>query len=134
MLTQLIRYGLVGTLGTIINLIAFIFSDKILIQNHNICAIAAFLIAVTHNFTLNRSWTFHVKNQQPVGYIKGWIKYVTSNLVGLGINLIVLNAAIVWIGPSHKPLSQLLGILCGMLINFILSKLLVFSVNRNKPQ
>lgn len=126
MIPQLMRFGLVGLLGSAVNLAVFYLASAFLQLAPNLAATLAFLVAVSHNYTLNRAWTFHLLGQQRVAYVSGWTKYVLINLVGFGINLVVLNAAIFLKGADYSLPGQALGILSGMVFNFALSKLLVF--------
>ena len=132
MLPQLMRFGLVGTLGTVVNLAVFTIVVKFMMLNHNIGATAAFLVAVSQNYTLNRMWTFHIRGLERVGYVIGWTKYVTINIVGFSVNLMVLNAVIAWIGQDYSVQGQALGILCGMAFDFLLSKFLVFEYSKRR--
>jgi putative flippase GtrA len=131
MLPQLTRFGFVGMLGSAVNLAVFAVMVKYLSLNPNIGATASFLVAVSHNFTLNRLWTFHIHGHERAKYAIGWTKYAAINLVGFCINLMVLNTVITWIGGDYTLQGQALGILCGMVFNFILAKLLVFPTPGN---
>lgn len=126
MLLQLVRFGAVGIFGMITNLAVFAVVVKLLPLHPNLAATAAFLVAVTQNFTFNRLWTFRSAGRAPIGYGPGWTRYLVINLVGFGINLLVLNATIAWAGIANSVPGQALGILSGMGFNFVLSRLLIF--------
>jgi putative flippase GtrA len=129
MFLQLTRFGLVGMLGSAVNLAVFAVVVKVMRLDPNVGATAAFLVAVTHNFTFNRLWTFRVGGQERVGYAVGWSRYVAINLVGFGINLLVLNSILAWQGREYSLVGQVFGILLGMAFNFGLSRALVFSAS-----
>jgi putative flippase GtrA len=134
MLSQLVRFGLVGMLGSLVNLAVFSLFVKVLHLDPNVGATAAFLVAVTQNFTLNRLWTFRVAGRDHVAYVSGWGKYLAINLVGFGVNLVVLNSVLAWAGREHSLEGQAAGILLGMVFNFALAKLVVFSRSSRRRQ
>ncbi len=55
---QLIRFGIVGSIGYTLNLIVFAGLLKGAHIHHLLAAVAAFVVAVTNNFWWNRHWTF----------------------------------------------------------------------------
>lgn len=130
MLAQFMRFGMVGVLGTVINIAVFTLVVSVLGFNHNAGAVLAFLVAVTHNYAVNRAWTFAQSGVSHVPFALGWLKYVAVNLLGLGTNLVVLNAVSLSWGPRYNVLGQVIGILAGMAFNFLLSRHFLF--NRRK--
>ena len=123
---SLLRFLFVGALGTIVNIIIFfIFADYLNI-NANISSIIAFLVAVTHNYLLNHIWSFKKYVNFQVNR-KSYIKYVSVNIFGLIVNLIVLNLILVQFNPTTKATAQLFGVLAGTFFNFILSRFYVFN-------
>jgi putative flippase GtrA len=125
---SLLRFLFVGVLGTIVNIIIFfIFADYLNI-NANISSIIAFLVAVTHNYLLNHVWSFKKYVNFQVNR-KSYIKYVSVNIFGLIVNLIVLNLILVQFNPTTKATAQLFGVLAGTFFNFILSRFYVFNKN-----
>ena len=126
MIKKISRFGLVGGLGTLTNLIVFTIVERNLALDPSFAATVAFLIAVSQNFYLNRLWTFNTNNTKPIKPLPGWMKYIGVNLVGFGINLITLNSLVLWLDGKQIVLYQAIGILSGMSINYILSKTLIF--------
>jgi putative flippase GtrA len=55
---QLVKFGLVGATGFIINVGVFAFSLEVLDVHYRLAYVFAFCIAVTNNFVWNRVWTF----------------------------------------------------------------------------
>ncbi len=120
------KFGVVGGLGTIVNLtIFFLFSDLLKI-NEVFIAIVAFIIAATHNYILNHIWTFKDVTKEERISLSGWGKFILSSLIGLTINLIVLKIIIYLFNPKFKVIAQGFGILSGMIVNFLLAKFFVF--------
>jgi len=125
---SLLRFLFVGVLGTIVNIIIFyIFADYLNI-NANISSVIAFLFAVSHNYLLNHVWSFKKYVNFQVNR-KSYIKYVSVNIFGLIVNLIVLNLILVQFNPTTKATAQLFGVLAGTFFNFILSRFYVFNKN-----
>jgi putative flippase GtrA len=123
---SLLRFLFVGALGTIVNIIIFyIFADYLNI-NANISSISAFLVAVTHNYLLNHIWSFKKYVNFKVNW-KSYIKYVSVNIFGLIVNLIVLNVILIQFNPTTKVAAQFFGVLAGTSFNFILSRFYVFN-------
>ncbi|MGL1892730.1 MAG: GtrA family protein [Spirochaetaceae bacterium] len=121
---RLISFGLVGSLGLITNLIIFyIIADRYMLDK-NIAAIICFIIAVSQNYIINTLWTYKGASLTFVRYVK----FVSVSLVGLLINLIVLNLLLtVFPNIPYKTIPQGIGILTAFLINFTASHLFVFS-------
>jgi putative flippase GtrA len=59
--------------------------------------------------------------------VAGWPRYVAINTLGLAVNVAVLNAVLHWLGRGFAIHGQALGVACGMVFNFFLSRALVFS-------
>jgi dolichol-phosphate mannosyltransferase len=55
---QLVRYGVVGASGYVVNLIVFTLTVHPLGVPYQVAAVAAFLVSVLNNFWWNRHWTF----------------------------------------------------------------------------
>lgn len=123
---QLLRFCLVGLGGTAVNLPVFMFAVRWFSADVNVAATIAFSVAVTQNYALNRIWTFRRATKGSAGTTGAWAKYVVVNLLGFGINLLVLNAVLLLWGTNRGVLGQALGILAGMTSNFAMSRYYVF--------
>jgi putative flippase GtrA len=55
---QLVKFGLVGASGFIINVSVFAFCLRVLDVHYRLAYVFAFCVAVTNNFFWNRVWTF----------------------------------------------------------------------------
>jgi putative flippase GtrA len=55
---QLVKFGLVGATGFVINVGVFAFSLEVLDVHYRIAYVLAFCVAVSNNFVWNRVWTF----------------------------------------------------------------------------
>jgi putative flippase GtrA len=55
---QLVKFGLVGATGFVINVAVFAFCLRVLDVHYRLAYVFAFCVAVTNNFVWNRVWTF----------------------------------------------------------------------------
>jgi putative flippase GtrA len=55
---QLVKFGVVGATGFIINVSVFAFCLRVLDVHYRLAYVFAFCVAVTNNFFWNRVWTF----------------------------------------------------------------------------
>jgi dolichol-phosphate mannosyltransferase len=120
---QLLRFGLVGASGYLINLAVFALLSENLGVHHTIAAIGAFCVAITSNFFWNRHWTFGATDGH-AGFQAA--RFLTVSLGGLLINLGVLEALVQ--GTSLGDLSsQAIAVAVAMPFNFLGNKLWTFS-------
>lgn len=83
---QLVRFGLVGASGYIINLAVFSLLVLRLGVDYRLAAAAAFGVAVANNFTWNRRWTFGVREASVVPQ--------AARFLGVSVACFVLNVLI----------------------------------------
>ena len=122
---------MVGSLGFAVNLAVFALASKGFGFGPNVAAVVAFAVAVTGNYSLNRAWSFAHSASGRVPYVAGWARYVAINAFGLGVNVAVLNAVLGWFGRDFMYHGQAVGVACGMLFNFFLSRALIFDRARH---
>jgi len=58
---QLLRFAAVGASGVVVNLAVFVLAHGVAGLGYAVAAGAAWLVAVSHNFVLDRSWTFRAR-------------------------------------------------------------------------
>ena len=126
-LKLLFRFGLGGISGTVVNISTYFIFTNIYNFNVNSASILSFFIAVGNNYLLNHYWTFIEVTRGRPSSIKGFFQYISVNIIGLIVNLIILNLLIYNFGLEFHIQAQLLGILSGMMLNFIFSKKVVFN-------
>lgn len=118
------KFGVSGALGTITNLALFFYLVDHLGFPVVLSSVFCFFIAAMQNYLVNHYWTFREKSgiQQPT--IKALIKYLISALMGLAVNIAVLQLTLDWF--MYISISQFLGIVAGFSINFVIAKKFVF--------
>jgi dolichol-phosphate mannosyltransferase len=120
---QLIKFGLVGGSGYVINLAVFALLSDNFGVHHAIAAIGAFCVAVSSNFFWNRHWTFAAGHGH-AGFQA--MRFFAVSLAALLINLAVLEALIA--GASMGPLAaQAIAVAVAMPFNFLGNKLWTFA-------
>lgn len=126
--SRFIRFCITGGLGTITNLIIFFIIADILNLSANVAAIVAFAFAVTQNYFINHFWSFSEYSKTKKVSFKDYLKFVSVSLLGLGINIIVLNLILYFFKPNLKVIAQVFGIAAGLIFNFFGSSRFVFKV------
>jgi len=123
--SRFFRFLIVGGIGTVFNLTVFyVLSDRLGI-NHNFSSIIAFIIAVTHNYSVNELWSFNSGKQGKLR-IKRYLLYFSGNVVGLVFNILILNFLIILHSWRIKTLPQAIGIAVATVINFVWARFVVF--------
>jgi len=94
--------------------------------NYNVSSIAAFLVAVTQNYQLNKKWTFKDHNTKTR---KKFPKYLVLNFFSFLVNLAVLNVVVFYFGEEKliQIAGQITGIGVAMVFNFLGSYLVIFA-------
>ena len=120
---QLIKFGMVGGSGYLINLGVFAFLSGNLGVHHIIAAIGAFCVAFASNFFWNRHWTFGAADGH-AGFQAA--RFFAVSVAALLINLAVLEALVG--GTSLGDLTaQAIAVAVAMPFNFLGNKLWTFA-------
>jgi dolichol-phosphate mannosyltransferase len=91
------------------------------------CAVGGFSVAVTTNYAINRYWTF--RNARLTPWIRSYLVYVSTNLVGLGLRLSVIHLLMKFAGIDRGYgylATNFLGIALATLVNFAGAKYFAF--------
>lgn len=149
MFKRFLKFGMVGGLGTIINLVVFALLSFAGVDSL-ISATVSFIIAASSNYILNSVWVFKDRGHKRTKTL--WVKFMCVSVFSLGINLIVLfimekyimpvamkwwlvneimqiTAGILNVKTISKIIalySQAVGIACSMIFNFIGNNFITF--------
>ncbi|MDX6536715.1 MAG: hypothetical protein QOD37_1056 [Gaiellales bacterium] len=116
---QLVKFGLVGATGFVINVSVFAFSLRVLDVHYRLAYVFAFCVAVTSNFVWNRVWTFrHEKDDSHVA-LQASRFFAVSLLAAVGG--LVLLEAFVRSGMPKIP-GEMLAVLLVVPISFLGNK------------
>lgn len=120
---QLLKFGLVGGSGYLINLAVFALLAGSLGVHHAIAAVGAFCVAVTNNFLWNRYWTFG-PGEGPARFQAA--RFFAVSLASLGLNIAILELLI-----SNQAVgdltAQAIAVAVAMPFNFVGNKLWTFA-------
>jgi dolichol-phosphate mannosyltransferase len=120
---QLLKFGLVGGSGYLINLAVFAVLTDNAGVHHAVAAIGAFAVAVTNNFLWNRYWTFGAAAGR-AGFQA--VRFFAVSLASLALNLVVLEA-LVSSGTCGELVAQAIAVAVAMPFNFLGNKLWTFA-------
>jgi putative flippase GtrA len=120
---QLLKFGIVGGSGYLINLAVFAVLSGNLGVHYAAAAIGAFCVAVTNNFLWNRYWTFG-PGDGSAGFQAA--RFFAVSIASLGLNLIVLEALIAG-GAVGDLTAQAIAVAVAMPFNFLGNKLWTFA-------
>jgi len=120
---QLVRFGLVGASGYVVNLLTFALLVHALGTDYRIAAAGAFLVAVTNNFLWNRYWTFHYARVEHAGFQAA--RFFVVSLFAFAFNLVVLEVLVSSLDMPEVP-AQAIAIACATPLNFLGNKLWSF--------
>ena len=123
--TQLLRFALVGGLGSLTNLALFFLLVDRLGMAAFLGVLPCFAVAVSQNYAFNELWTFATDGDGKLAWAR-YGKFVLSSLVGFAVNVAVLAALIASFSFPLLVIPQAIGILAGMAVNFAASRSLVF--------
>jgi putative flippase GtrA len=119
---QLIRFGIVGGTGYVVNLAVFALCLHVVGVDYRLSAVFAWVVSVLNNFWLNRHWTFRVKQAHPV---RQGFRFFTVSLIVFGFSYLVLIGLVDGAGVT-KVLAQAIAVAAGTPLNFVGQKLWSF--------
>lgn len=114
---RFVRYCIVGAIGTLINLAVLFPLTEWFRLWYILSAAAAFGVAVTTNYILNKYWTFGYTAGSSARLLSSYVKFVVVAIAGLGINLALLYIFVERFGIWYIA-GQLASIAAVMLWNF----------------
>lgn len=119
---QLVRFGLVGASGYVVNLAVFTLAVHPLDVGYRVAAVLAFVVSVLNNFWWNRHWTFAARDGH-AGFQAA--RFFLVSLLAFGFSYGVLVALVEGGGLAKVP-AQALAIVAATPLNFLGQKLWSF--------
>jgi putative flippase GtrA len=119
---QLVRFGLVGGIGFVVNLAVYTLSVHAIGIDYRAANVAAWLVAVLNNFVLNRHWTFDAGAGRARHQA---IRFLLVSLVAEAFSLLLLTLFVESVGVAKVP-AQALAVAASMPLNFLGNKLWSF--------
>ena len=121
---EFVKFGIVGAIGTIVNLgILYLFTDIFSIY-YIISEIIAFIASSLNNFVLDKIWTFGENFQDQV--VKKYSKFIIICLMSLILNIIILFILVEYFEIWYI-LAEFFSILCAFLVNYTANKIWNFN-------
>jgi putative flippase GtrA len=120
---QLLKFGLVGGSGYLINLAVFVVLSDNLGMHHLAAAVGAFCVAIANNFLWNRHWTFEPGDGHPAFQAA---RFFAVSVAALLINLAVLETLISSTSLGSLA-AQAIAVAVAMPFNFLGNKLWTFA-------
>jgi putative flippase GtrA len=125
--SQLVRFGLVGASGYVINLAVYTASLTLAGVHYELAAFLAFSAAVGNNYVLNRRWTF-ARTGRAVPHEAA--RFLAVSFVGFA-----LNASVLWLfveSGAEKVPAQVLAVLAAAIANFVLNRTWTFAPTQRR--
>ncbi len=119
---QLVRFGIVGGIGFVVNLAVYALCVHVLGIDYHLAAVLAWFVAVVNNFVLNRHWTFDARGDRARFQA---VRFLIVSLVALGFSLLLLTLLVESAGVAKVP-AQALAVGASMPLNFLGNKLWSF--------
>ena len=120
---QLLKFGLVGGSGYVLNLAIFAALFEGLGAHHVLAAIGAYGVAVTNNFFWNRHWTFQASD--------GHAGFQAARFFAISTGALLVNLAVLELlvsgGLGALP-AQAIAVAAAMPVNFVGNKLWTFDL------
>ena len=124
MATQFLRFGVVGTVGVVIDT-ATVYATRGALGLYG-AGLAGYVTAATGNWLLNRIWTFRGQGSGPAH--RQWAMFMLANLGGFVLNRGTYALLVTFVAEAaNQPvIAVAAGAIAGLLVNFTLSRRLVF--------
>jgi putative flippase GtrA len=125
---EFLRFSAVGVLGFVVNVAATFFFSRF--ANLYLAGACAFLVAATFTWYLNRHWTFLDRAHAP--WRRQFLRFLGANFVGFLVYFSVYSAIITVsdYAAGRLYIAVACGSVAGLMVNFTLSRVLVF---QNRP-
>ena len=124
LLGQLLRFGVVGTIGFLVDT-AVLYAALQLGAGLYLGRVLSYVAAASGNWALNRAWTFRATGAPAA---RQWALFLLVNLAGFAVNYgtYALLVGTLPLAAAHPVLGVAAGSLAGMTGNFLLSRRFVF--------
>ena len=124
MLAQFLKFGTVGTAGFLVDTVT-VYALRRSLGLYG-AGMAAYVVAATVTWILNRTWTFRGLGSGPVH--RQWARFLVVNMGGLVLNrgTYALLVTFVPLCAEQPVFATAAGAIAGMFVNFTLNRTMVF--------
>ena len=116
---QLVRFGLVGGVGFVVNLLVYALLVHSVGLNYHVASAIAWLVAVLNNFVMNRHWTFDARGG--IAHEQA-IRFLVVSLLAFVVSQLFLTVFVESLGIAKVP-AQALAVGASMPLDFLGNKL-----------
>lgn len=123
---QALRFGVVGTIGFVIDTATVYALHFLLGLDLYRAGAAAYVVAATSTWALNRAWTFRgASRERPA---RQWALFLAVQLIGFALNRGTYAALVTFLplAAAHPVIAVAAGSIAGMGVNFLTARLIVF--------
>lgn len=119
---QMIKYGLVGVINTLITLIILFVLQNAFGVSYKISNAVGYIAGFINSFVLNKLWTFKGNSSSTFSqFIRFALVFAVCYVLQLGLVILLVETIHI-----NKNISQLIGMVFYTLIGFLLNKLFTF--------
>jgi dolichol-phosphate mannosyltransferase len=122
-----VRFAIVGGLGTLVNLATVALTGYYLGIEHWVSVVTAFEVSTLFNYTLHEVWTFKTSFRR--GFLSRLLKFHGAVVVQFLSQMSFSNLLYYAYGVGRLT-AQLVGIVVGFILNYLLSKFMVWRRTR----
>ncbi len=122
---QLVRFGLVGGLGFVVNIAVYALLVHAVGVEYRVASVAAWIVAVANNFVWNRHWTFDAR--EGVAHHQA-MRFLLVSVVTEVISLVLLTVLVESGGLSKVP-AQAIAVAAATPLSFLGNKLWSFKAD-----
>jgi putative flippase GtrA len=123
--TQLIKFGIVGCSGLVIDFAITYFFKEYVGLNRFIANALGFGAAVTNNYFIHRFWTFK-NNEKRIA--QQFLKFLMVSIIGLGLNTLCIYTIQQW-GHLSFYVAKFIAIVLVFIWNYTINAQITFKKN-----
>lgn len=132
---EIIMYLIFGVLTTLVNVLVYYICYNVSGINNTISTIIAWIISVIFAYITNKIFVFSSKTNGFKGFVIEFIVFILCRLFSGLVDLGFMTLTVTYLKLNTKLLSTIMKIISNVIvviINYILSKLLVFRKKKDK--
>jgi putative flippase GtrA len=127
---ELIMYGIMGVLSTVINIVTFAICEKIFGINALVSNVIAWVVAVIFAYITNKLFVFESKSFKKDVLIKEIISFTSARLFSLLLEEVIIYVMIDLMNINSLIVKVFSNIVV-IIVNYIFSKLVIFKKKEN---
>jgi dolichol-phosphate mannosyltransferase len=126
---EAVKYTLISFIGGALNLAILYSLTEFFGIYYIISAVIGFIAGGTHNFTLNKVWTFKEKLKDK--YFKEYFHFFSVSILSYMLSILILYLLTEFAGIFYV-FSQAIAMIAGGSLNFVFNKIYTFRARKKK--